>query len=195
MNPYRIVSFVLSFVNVVLLIATHISHGWTLFYPKADIINSGLWITCSGKHGCYPMHSTDVYLDFTRCFMLLGVIASIIAMLWSVDWDHVIHCNFIFVPKALMTSIFSFLSGVFVLLAVAIFALKLDHKDVHASKKWGFYLSFPIFVLCILSGIYNLVTYKLALWGTGTSTTHVGPHLSSHEDLPHVLKASQPSFL
>ncbi|XP_061453717.1 uncharacterized protein LOC133370856 [Rhineura floridana] len=32
-------------------------------------------------------------------------------MLWSVEWDHVIHCNFIFVPKALATSMFNFFAG------------------------------------------------------------------------------------
>ncbi|KAJ7304058.1 hypothetical protein JRQ81_011580, partial [Phrynocephalus forsythii] len=176
----------------------HASHGWTTFTRNADTYNSGLWIMCTLKFGCHPMQSTDVYLDITRSFMVLGLLASVIAMVWAIDWDHVIHCNFTFVPKSLMTSIFSFLSGICVLLALLVFEIKLNKKSKYVphSKEWAFYLTFPICGLCFLAGIYNFVTYKKQLWGTGKSATHVGPDGidDADEDLPHIFSTGWGMF-
>lgn len=53
-----------------------------------------------------------------------------------------------------------------------------------------------LFSLLPFQGIYNLLTYKMQLWGTGKSTIHVGPDEidDADEDLPHIVKTS-PSLL
>ncbi|XP_077788270.1 uncharacterized protein LOC144328482 [Podarcis muralis] len=197
MSLHRAIGFSLSLIHIVLLFIVHASHGWMMTDSQVDEYHAGLWTICSEKFGCKPLRPHDVHLDLIRCFMVLATLASVSAMLWTVEWDHVIHCNYCFPPKSLITSIFNFLAGIFVLVAVVVFHIKVNQLStaVPPAKKWAFYLSCAICILCFLTGIYNFLCYKFSVWGTGTSTTHVGPDIETPVLLPERHKAVRPSLL
>nr|XP_028598366.1 uncharacterized protein LOC114603496 [Podarcis muralis] len=165
MSLHRAIGFSLSLIHIVLLFIVHASHGWMMTDSQVDEYHAGLWTICSEKFGCKPLRPHDVHLDLIRCFMVLATLASVSAMLWTVEWDHVIHCNYCFPPKSLITSIFNFLAGIFVLVAVVVFHIKVNQLStaVPPAKKWAFYLSCAICILCFLTVSLNITRIFMIL--------------------------------
>ncbi|KAJ6663471.1 hypothetical protein lerEdw1_009550 [Lerista edwardsae] len=173
----RIISYVMTGANVFLHVVVHTSPAWTVYRPYTSPNLVGLWIICSKEWGCNPPEMNEANMNTVRAFMATALASSFVALIWSVDWEHIVHCNFVFVPKALMTAIFNFFAGicVFVSLMVFEFTVIQEFEEVHPRKKWAYYLSMVICILSFLTGILDLVSYKYMLWGMGPSNIHVAP--------------------
>ncbi|XP_053124034.1 uncharacterized protein LOC128333044 [Hemicordylus capensis] len=196
MKPQRILSCFLAVIDFGLLLLVHGSNGWTMSHPDVNISASGLWSICLEDGRCQTMKMGQVNMHVIRSFMLIASISSFITIIWSVEWDHIIHCNFSFVPKALCTSIFNFITGSCVLVALIVFDITVNRKSsVEPIKKWGYYLSFVICILCYLTGVLDLMAYKNRLWGTGTSAINVVPEEPFLSEKESRLKAEKSAVL
>ncbi|XP_077196997.1 uncharacterized protein LOC143838992 [Paroedura picta] len=183
---YRYISSILSLTSLGLLVVAHCSHSWRTYQPLVGYYTMGLWTICSDNMECRKLHAGQANMEFTRAFMLLALISSFLAVIWSIEWDHLCHCHFTFLPKALLSSIFNLVAGLSLLIGLVMFEIESTRIPEKTSfKNWAFYLSCANGFLCFLIATLDFVAYKCSLW----ETNHVCPEHEEAKEPPTVAPA------
>ncbi|XP_077196935.1 uncharacterized protein LOC143838929 [Paroedura picta] len=179
MIPHKLLSCILSCIVFVLLVTVHVGAGWVAYIYTIQTYYTGLWMYCS-EDKCSYLNSREEKINVVRSFMLIAVLTCLIAILCSADWQYLKNCNVDFFPQGLMAATCNLTTGILVLVSVVIFDIivresKPSEKPRYPPRQWAFYLSCIICVLSLLTGIYDLIVYKLSLWGTPMAASEVSP--------------------
>ncbi|KAH0631399.1 hypothetical protein JD844_005707 [Phrynosoma platyrhinos] len=184
---YRILSITLAFVNFLLILIALLSPSWTAYYSNLDFLLIGLWTSCSNKFGCYILATFDVFLSFTRTFMIFAFLLSTIALASTVPWDMIFTTfKFPFLLNPLVTAILSTFAGICALLSLILFEIYIHEKEAAADKntrRWAAYLTYATCVLFFVAGGYNYIVFKFSLWGCCTSSDPTVDQEKSAQDV------------
>ncbi|XP_029433389.1 lens fiber membrane intrinsic protein-like [Rhinatrema bivittatum] len=156
---YKLAGTALASISSVLLLVSIATDYWTVIYDVKARAHWGLWQMCSmGK--CQEITSNFDYINSVRGCLIFSAVLSIFALLGAISS----FANWRFGPitGALMTSVFSFFTALFDLIAMAVYSSETPGMVTAASwgYAWSFFLGWTALPLLIIAGILLLFAHN-----------------------------------
>ncbi|CAM2107977.1 protein NKG7-like [Caretta caretta] len=157
MASLRIPSTALALLSLLLLLAALGSDRWLVADGHLVTSYSGLWKVCVNS-GCWTFASVPGYIESTRAFLFLAMIAgflSFFALLASFFRSHLGSMSL-----TLISAVGSFSAGLCAMIALAVytgeFAGAVNVAPGQVTFGWSFGLGWASFLLFLITGVVTL---------------------------------------
>ncbi|XP_039369304.1 protein NKG7-like [Mauremys reevesii] len=157
----RILSTVLALLSLLLLLAALGADHWLVANSRLVTSYSGLWKVCVNS-GCWMFASVPGYIEATRAFLFLAMIAgflSFFALIASFFRSHLGP-----VSLSLVSAVGSFSAGLCAMIALAVytgeFAGAVNVPSDQVTFGWSFGLGWASFPVFLLTGVVTLRTLR-----------------------------------
>ncbi|CAM4624760.1 protein NKG7-like [Lepidochelys kempii] len=157
MASLRIPSTALALLSLLLLLAALGSDRWLVADGHLVTSYSGLWKVCVNS-GCWTFASVPGYIESTRAFLFLAMIAgflSFFALLASFFRSHLGSMSL-----TLISAVGSFSAGLCAMIALAVytgeFAGAVNAAQRQVTFGWSFGLGWASFPLFLITGVVTL---------------------------------------
>ncbi|XP_032659226.1 protein NKG7-like [Chelonoidis abingdonii] len=157
----RILSTILALLSLLLLLASLGSDHWLVANSRLITSYSGLWKVCVNS-GCWMFASVPGYIEATRAFLFLAMIAgflSFFALIASFFRSHI--CS---VSLTLVSAVGSFSAGLCAMIALGVytgeFTGAVNVPPGQVTFGWSFGLGWASFPLFLITGAVMMFVQK-----------------------------------